>query len=114
MAPLVNLGPILQRLVRKCRMCRFVDANRQAMLERKPAVTGDVIGVCMGLEDSDKLNLVSPGGIQILLDRECRIDDDGLPCLLVADEIRGAPEIVVDELPEQHGRDRTSRCGYIS
>jgi hypothetical protein len=70
--------------------------------------------VCMRLEHADELHLMSPGGVQILLDRECRIDDDRLPRLLVADEIRGAPEIVVDELPEQHGRDRTSRCGYIS
>jgi hypothetical protein len=84
------------------------------MLECESPVTGDVIGMCVRLEDADELDLVPPGGIEILLDGERRIDDDGFLRLLVADEIRGAPEIVVDELPEQHGRDRTSRCGYIS
>jgi hypothetical protein len=84
------------------------------MLECESPVTGDVIGMCVRLEDADELDLVSPGGIEILLDGERRIDDDGFLRLLVADEIRGTPEIVVDELPEQHGRDRTSRCGYIS
>ena len=30
-------------------------------------------------------------------------DDRGLPARLVADEVRGAPESVVDELREDHG-----------
>jgi hypothetical protein len=34
--------------------------------------------------------------------------------VLVADEVRGAPEIVVDELLEQHPADATNHCGYIS
>ena len=52
--------------------------------------------------------------IQILLDRVGRIDDDGDAGVLVTDEVRGAPEVVVDELPEQHGADATNARGYIS
>jgi hypothetical protein len=33
--------------------------------------------------------------------------------VLVADEVGGAPEILVDELPEQHEGDASNSCGYI-
>jgi hypothetical protein len=39
-----------------------------------------------------------------LLDRERRIDHDSDACLRITDEVRGAPQILVHELPEeQHG-----------
>ena len=68
------------------------------MLEREAAVTRDVVGVRVRLEDADELDAVALRRIQILLDRVGRVDDDGDPRLLVADEVRGAPEVVVDEL----------------
>ena len=42
------------------------------------------------------------GGIEELLGREWRIDNDRLARRLTADQIRRAPEIVVDELPKEH------------
>src|SRR4029453_2722017 len=39
---------------------------------------------------------------EVLADLERRIDDDRPGRLFVADEIRGPPEIVVDELREDH------------
>ena len=110
----LDLRSILQRVVREARLRRLVDPDRQSVLEGEPAVAGDVIGVGVRLEYADKLDLVLRRRVQILLDGESGIDDDRLPRLLVADEIRGAPEIVVDELSKEHGRDRSTRCGYIS
>jgi hypothetical protein len=40
------------------------------------------------------------------LDLERRIDHDRLPCLLAADEVGGAAEIVVQDLGEEHGARR--------
>jgi hypothetical protein len=34
--------------------------------------------------------------------------------VLVADEVGGAPQVVVDELLEEHERDRTNTRSYIS
>jgi copper transport protein len=77
------------------------------VLEREPAVPGDVIGVRVGLEhpnDADA-RLVSRG--EVLLDRVRRVDQEGLPLAGVADQVGGAAEIVVDELAEQHTRKLT-------
>jgi hypothetical protein len=84
------------------------------VLEGEAAVTGDVIGVRMGLENADELDLLPFRRIQIRFDRVCRVDDHGEPGLFVADQVRSAPEIVVDKLPEQHVGDGTNECGYIS
>ena len=48
------------------------------------------------------------------LDREGRVDDDRDPRVLVADEVRRAAEVVVDELREDHARDRSSGLRYLS
>ena len=37
-----------------------------------------------------------------MLDRVCRVDDDGLVGLLVAYQVGGTAEIFVHELPEEH------------
>jgi hypothetical protein len=84
------------------------------VLEREPAVAGDVIGVRVRLEDGDELDAASLALGEIGLDRIRRIDDDGGSCLLVADEVGGTPQVVVDELLEEHERDGSNRRGYIS
>jgi len=48
------------------------------------------------------------------LDLVRRVHDDGDPLVLVTDEVGGTPEVVVDELLEQHISDATNECGYIS
>jgi hypothetical protein len=73
-----------------------------------------VIGVCVRLEDADEVDLVALRRLQIGLDRVRRVDDHCDPRLLVADQVRSAPEIVVDELSEEHDGDGSNVCGYIS
>jgi hypothetical protein len=110
----LDLGAVFERLVRERRPGGGVNPHGQPVLEREPSVTRDVVGVRVRLEHRDELDLVSLRRIQVLLGRVGRIDDDGGSRLLVADEVRSAPEIVVDELLEQHTDDATNHCGYIS
>ena len=73
------------------------------MLEREPAVPGEVIGVRVGLDDADDLDSALRGRREHALDRVRRIDDRGDAGFLVTDQVRRAPEIVVQELLEEHG-----------
>jgi hypothetical protein len=84
------------------------------VLEREAPVARNVIGMRVRLEDGDKLDAASLALREIGLDRVRRIDDDGGSCLLVADEVGGTPQVVVDELLEEHERDGSNRYGYIS
>ena len=43
-----------------------------------------------------------PGELEVLVDVEPRVDDRGDAGVLVADQIRRAPEVVVDDLAEDH------------
>ena len=75
------------------------------MLERKAAVPRDVVGMGVRLEHADDPNAEPLGLVEILLDRVRRVDEQRFARRFVSDEVRGAPEVVVDELPEEH------RCG---
>jgi hypothetical protein len=86
-----------------------VDADRQPVLEREPAVPGDVVGVRVRLDDDDRADAPLRAGIQIPLDRVSGVDDGGDAGLLVADEVRAAAQVVVHELPEQHDQRRYQR-----
>ena len=91
-----------------------VDADRDAVLEREPAVAGDV--VCVGVRLDDACDLDAPP-LRLLMqrfDRERRVDDHRDPRLLVPHEIGGTAEIVVQKLVEDHGRERSSRIRYGS
>ena len=66
-------------------------------------MAGDMIGVRVRLERADDPHAVALALVEVLLDREGGIDDDRVARLLVADQVRSAAEIVVDELPEDHG-----------
>jgi hypothetical protein len=91
-----------------------VDPHREPVLEGEPAVSRDVVGVCVRLESRRQLEVVPLALIQILLDSVGRIDHDRNTGVLVTDEVGGTPEVVVDELLEQHDSDATNGCGYIS
>jgi hypothetical protein len=92
-----------------------VDADGDRVLEREPAVAGQVVGVGVRLECPDDANLAPLGLLEVLLDREGRIDDHRLARPRIADEVGSTPERVVDELREDHGRaDRTSGFRYFS
>jgi len=110
----LDLRAVGERLVRERRTRGLVHAHREAVLESKAAVSGDVIGVGVRLEHADEPDAMPDALIQIRFDRVGRIDDDRDAGMLVADEIGRTAEVVGDELLEQHGTDATNECGYIS
>ena len=97
----LDLGPVLERLVRERRLGLPVHADRDPVLEREASVTGDVIGVRMRFEHADEPHFAAFGLGQHRVDVVRRIDDDRDAGVLVADEVRGAAQIVVEELLEQ-------------
>jgi hypothetical protein len=66
----------------------------------------EMVGMSMGLHDPDDADVPPLRLLEVLLDRERGIDDDGLAGSRIADEIGSTPERVVDELREDHGRAR--------
>ena len=93
-----------QRLARVLGLGERVDRDRQPVLDREPAVPGDVVGVGVRLEHALDPNLLLRGRLDVLLDRERRVDDHRDACVTVPDQVRGAPEVVVDELAEDEHR----------
>jgi hypothetical protein len=79
-----------------------MDVNRAAVVEREAPVSGEMIRVSVRLEHADELDVASRGLVEILLDRERRVDDHSRSRVLVADEVRPATEAVVDELAKDH------------
>src|SRR5437764_2953323 len=79
-------------------------AHRHAVLERETSVARDMVGVRVRLENANDAYAAAPRLIQIALDRVCRVDDDCLAGLLVADQVGRAAEVVVHELPKDHFR----------
>ena len=73
-----------------------------AVLEGEPAVPGKVVGVRVGLDHADDADVVPLGLLEVLLDRERRVDDDGLAGSRIADDVRRTAERIVDELREDH------------
>ena len=93
-----DLIPVVERIVRiHDRGCRM-DAHGNPMVERQAAVTGDVVRVSVRLDDADDSSAEPVGLGENRLDRERGVDDDQFLGLLAPDEIRGAPEIVVQDL----------------
>ena len=72
------------------------------MAAAKPAVAGHVVGVRVGLEDVADLDAEIAGQPQVLLDVELGIDDRRGTRVLVADQVRGAAEVVVGDLAQDH------------
>jgi hypothetical protein len=99
----LDLGSVDERFVREGRPGLIVDADRDALLEREPAVSRDVVGVRVRLEHADQPDAVSLGLHQHGFDLIRRVDDDRYAGELVADEVRGAAQVIVQELLEQHG-----------
>ena len=83
------------------------------MLERKPAVAGDVVGVSVRLDHARDPDAVPLGFGEVRLDRVRGVDQHRLARVHVADEVGGTTEILVDELTEQHAAPEASsrrRC----
>ena len=103
-----DLLPVRERLVRILGLRGRVDVNGNAVLEREPAVPGDVVGVRVRLEHARDPHVPLLGLGEVRLDRVRGIDDHGLTRGLVADQVGRAAEIVVDELPKLHEKDPNS------
>ena len=95
---------VRHRVVRVVDAGGRVDADRDAMLERQPAVAGDVVGVRVRLDGAHDAHAVPLGLGEQRLDRIRRVDEHRDTRLLVTDEVTRAAEVVVQELVEDHGR----------
>ena len=93
-----------ERLARVLGLRKRVNRDRQAVLDREPAVTGHVVGVGVRLEHALEPDLLLCRRLDVLLDRERRVDDHRDACVTVSDQVRSAPEVVVDELAEDEHR----------
>ena len=98
----LDLGAVLHRVVRVLGFREGMDADRQVVLEREPSVAGHVVGMRVRLDDPHEPDVPPLGLLDVLLDREGRVDDGRDAGVLVADEVGRAPERVVDELREDH------------
>ena len=65
-------------------------------------MAGDVVGVVVRLQYVVDRNRHVPGQLEILVDLKARIDDRRHTRPDVADQVRGATEIIVRELPKEH------------
>ncbi len=99
-----ELGAVLERVVGIRDLRGGVDAHRDVVLERESAVARDVVGVRVGLDRPDEPDLEPVGLREDVLDRVGRVDDDRFAGLLAADQVRGAAEVVVQDLREEHRR----------
>src|ERR671925_288145 len=97
-----ELLSVLERVEVVCRLGRRVDGDGRAVLQREPAVPGDVVGVRVRLEDANDVRPARLRLVEVLLDRVGGIDDHRLPGGLIADQVGRAAEIVVDELAKEH------------
>jgi hypothetical protein len=93
---------VLQRVELELGLAEWVDRDGDAVLEREPSMPGDVVGVRVRLQHADDPNAFGLGGLEVLVDRICGVDDERLAGGGIPDQVRGAAEIVVDELAEQH------------
>ncbi len=106
----VDFLTVDERLVRVVRSGERVDRDGNAVLEGEPAVAGDVVGMRVRLDCPHDADMAVRGFVEVLLDRVGRVDDHGLPGLLVADQVGGAAEVVVDELAEDHDVEASTGC----
>ena len=97
-----HLVAVLERLVGIRGPGVAVDGDRDPMFEREPAVAGDMVGVRVRLQHAHDPHALLLGRHQVLLDRVGGVDQQRLARVGVTDEVGGAPEVLVDELPEQH------------
>jgi len=98
----LELGPVGERVERVLRLSERMDRDGNAMLERKAPVARDVVCVRVRLDRPDDAHAVGSRGLDVLLDRVRRVDDDRDARLRVTDQIGRTAEVTVDELTEQH------------
>ncbi len=97
-----ELVAVIERLVRELGGHQTVNVDRRARRRGQAAVAGYVVGVIVGLEDVRDAYAQVARQIEVLVDLEARIDHRRDAGLVIADEVRRAAEIVMDNLPEDH------------
>ncbi len=97
-----ELGPVVKGLVLELRRDQTMDMDGGAGGGREAAMSGDVIGVVVGLEDVSDADAEVARELQVLVDLETRIHDRRDALVLVADEVGRAPQIVMYQLSEDH------------
>ena len=97
---------VADRVERVLGLGERVDRGGNAVLEREPSVARDVVCVRVRLEHAHDPDAFLRRGFDVLLDRERGVDDHGFARRPVAEEVRAAAEVVVDELAKQHQRSR--------
>src|SRR5579875_872137 len=105
-----ELAAVLERLVGERDAGGGVDPDREAVLEGEPAVTGDVVGVRVRLEHGDQPDPLPGRRLEERLDVVRGVDRDRDAGSLIADEVRRAAQIAVQELLEQHAATLAGRC----
>ena len=93
---------VREGVMRKRGYCVAMDRDRDVVLQRQPSVTRYVVGVRVRLQHAHDAHARLFGRGQVRLDRVGGVDQQCLARVGVADEVGGAPEVLVDELPEQH------------
>ena len=101
-----DLDAVLERVAGVLRPSVRVDAHGNAVLEGESTVPGEVVCMRVRLDDAGDTDVAPVGLLEVLLDREGRVDDDGVARSRIADEVGRTPERIVDELREDHGRAR--------
>ena len=102
------------RIARVVDLGQRVDADRDAVLEREPAVPGHMVGVRVRLDRPHDPEPVALGLVEQRLDREGGIDEHGNAGFFVSHEVTRAPEIAVQKLVEDHQRDGSTLLRYPS
>ena len=98
----LELPAVVERLMAVVGRRQPVDVDRRAGRRSEPSVTGDVIGVVVGLEDVLDPHAHVAGPRQVVLDVELWVDHRGDTGVLVAHQVGPAAEVLVDELAKDH------------
>ncbi len=93
---------IVERIVRIFSLGNTGDRRWHTMLQRKPPMTRKVVGMGVRLKHPHDLHPKAFGRLNVLLDPERRIDNNGLTSRGIAHEIAPAPQILVNKLLKHH------------
>ena len=100
-----DLVAVLHVLVLEDGFRRAVQHDRRAGDGGEVAITRDVIGMRVRLEDPHDAQALLASQAHVLVDAIAPgIDDDGLPGLAAADQVGQASRLFVEELVEDHSR----------
>jgi hypothetical protein len=91
-----------------------MDGHGDAVIERQAPMARDMVGVRVRLDRPHEPRTEASCLREDRLDREVRIDDGDLPGDLATDQVRSTSQVVVQDLGEEHGRDRSTRFRYLS